>query len=74
MSALVTNQLQMRAITLSGSPKKNAACRSFSNMKSGSRPGVVIAYQKANTATSSSVCHRRRYFIYAVALTCNCCA
>jgi hypothetical protein len=45
MSASATNQVQMRCATLSGSPKKKAAWRSLSNMKFGTRPGVVIRYQ-----------------------------
>ena len=47
----------------SGSPKKNDAWRSLSNMTFGSRPGVVIGYQKASSATSSPPCHQRRSFI-----------
>ena len=39
------NQFQMRARILTGSPKKNAACRSFSNMNGGISPGLVITYQ-----------------------------
>src|SRR4030095_12475705 len=56
------NQLQTRAKILIGSPKKNAACRSFSNMTGGISPGVVIAYQNTNTATSTNACHSRRVF------------
>src|SRR6476659_271235 len=63
MSALTTNQVQMRPKILTGSPKKNAAWRSLSNMKLGSRPGVVSRCQTTNTATSKPACHRRRYFI-----------
>ena len=49
MSALTTNQVQIRPKTLTGSPKKNAAWRSFSNMKVGSRPGrwTLRAWQLA---------------------------
>ena len=54
MSALTTNQAQMRPKIFSGSPKKNAAWRSFSNMKLGSRPGVVSRCQTTKTATSSA--------------------
>ena len=50
MSALTTNQVQIRPKILTGSPKKNAAWRSFSNMKFGSRPGVVSRCQTTNTA------------------------
>ena len=63
MSWLVTNQAQMRAKILSGSPKKNAAWRSFSNMKFGSRPGFVSAYQATNTASSRPSCQTLRYFM-----------
>ena len=60
MSASVTNQAQMRATILSGSPKKKAAWRSLSNMKFGSRPGVVITCQKTKIATSSPACQGHR--------------
>src|SRR5450631_1957365 len=63
MSCPVTNQAQMRAKILSGSPKKNAAWRSFSNMKLGSRPGVVSRCQTTKTTTSTPSCQTRRYFI-----------
>src|SRR4029079_8720288 len=63
MSALTTNQVQIRPKIRTGSPKKNAAWRSFSNMKLGSRPGVVSRCQTTNTATSSPACQRRRYFM-----------
>ncbi len=59
MSASVTNQAQMRAKIFSGSPKKNAAWRSFSNMNGGISPGVVITCQNKNTASSRPTCHRR---------------
>ena len=75
MSASVTNQSQMRASTFSGSPKKNAAWRSLSNMKFGSRPGVVITCQNANTAASRPACQRRTYLIVGVPqAACSCCA
>ena len=63
MSALATNQVQMRPKILTGSPKKNAAWRSFSNMKLGSRPGVVSRCHETNTPTRSNSCQRRRCFI-----------
>src|SRR4249919_3097647 len=63
MSALTTNQVQMRPKILTGSPKKNAAWRSFSNMKFGSRPGVVSRCQATNTATSRPACQTRKYFM-----------
>src|SRR4030095_12389939 len=56
------NQLQTRAKILIGSPKNNAACRSFSNMTGGISPGVVIAYQNTNTATNTIACHSRSVF------------
>src|SRR6478672_3837843 len=68
MSALTTNQVQMRPKILTGSPKKNAAWRSFSNIKFGSRPGVVSRCQTTNTATSRPACQRRRYFIASVSV------
>ena len=54
MSALATNQAQMRPKIFSGSPKKNAAWRSFSNTNGGIRPGFVSTCQSTNTATSSA--------------------
>jgi hypothetical protein len=39
MSALVKNQAQVHPNTWMSSPKKNAACRSFSNTKGDIRPG-----------------------------------
>src|SRR6187455_2812698 len=63
MSALPTNHCQMRPKIFSGSPKKNAAWRSLSNMKVGSRPGVVSRCQTTKTATRSPACQTRRYLI-----------
>src|SRR5450755_4449675 len=63
MSALPMNHCQMRPKIFTGSPKKNAAWRSFSNMKVGSRPGVVSRCQTTKTAASSATCQRRRYFM-----------
>src|SRR3954452_9080662 len=60
MSWLATNQTQIRAKILTGSPKKNAAWRSFSNTKFGSSPGVVSRCQTTNTATSRPACQTRR--------------
>src|SRR5512147_3291922 len=60
MSALVTNQAQMRPKITTGSPKKNAAWRSFSNTNGGTRPGVVSTCQAANTSTSTTSCQARR--------------
>src|SRR5512137_740647 len=60
MSWSVTNQSQMRTKILIGSPKKNAACRSFSNMSGGITPGVVMAHQKTKITTSTSACQNRR--------------
>jgi hypothetical protein len=48
MSASTTNQVQMRPATLTGSPKKNAAWRSLSNITLGSSPGAVATYQKTD--------------------------
>src|SRR5438309_10220415 len=62
MSWPVTNQAQMRAKMRSGSPKKNAAWRSFSNMKFGSSPGVVSRCQTTKTVTSRPACQARRCF------------
>src|SRR5664279_1879270 len=63
MSWPVTNQAQTRAKILSGSPKKNAAWRSFSNTKFGRRPGVVSRCQTTKTARSRPACQKRRCFI-----------
>src|SRR5512134_2169633 len=60
MSRSMMNQSQMRTKIRTGSPKKNAACRSFSNMNGGISPGFVIACQKRNTATRTSSCQSRR--------------
>src|SRR5262252_6598053 len=62
MSRVVKNQAQMRASTRDGSPKKNAACRSFSNRKGGMRPGFVSTCQTTKTSASTSACHRIRFF------------
>ena len=59
MSASVTNQTQMRSKIFSGSPKKNAAWRSFSNMKVGTRPGLVITCQNTNSSTRMPNCQKR---------------
>jgi hypothetical protein len=60
MSALPKNQAQMRAKITSGSPKKKAAWRSFSNTTGGIRPGFVSTCHRPNTATSTASCHSRR--------------
>src|SRR5258706_12237612 len=60
MSALATNQFQMRPKILSGSPKKNAAWRSSANRNGGTRPGVVSRCQAMNTSTSRASCQARR--------------
>src|SRR5690606_34236716 len=44
----------------SGSPKKNAAWRSLSNMKVGTRPGLVMTCQNANSSASRLSCHTHR--------------
>ena len=66
MSASSTNQAHTRANTFSGSPKKNAAWRSLSNMKGGNKPGAVSKCQSAKSDSSKASCHRRRYFRWAV--------
>src|SRR5690606_277145 len=60
MSALVTNQAQMRWKITSGSPKKKAAWRSLSNRKGGMSPGAVSACHTPNTTTSTPSCQTRR--------------
>ena len=60
MSAWVTNQAQMREKIFSGSPKKNAACLSFSNMNGGIRPGWVNTCHSKKMATSRPTCQTRR--------------
>src|SRR5215213_7691485 len=72
MSWPVTNQPQMRPKILTGSPKKNAACLSFSNMKFGNRPGVVSRCQTRKTATSSPACQTRSAFIARSARAASC--
>src|SRR5262252_9416956 len=62
MSRVVKNQAQMRASTRDGSPKKNAACRSFSNRNGGMRPGLVSTCQMTKTSASTSACQRIRFF------------
>src|SRR5580765_4785294 len=63
MSAWPMNHCQIRSKIFSGSPKKNAAWRSFSNTKVGKRPGVVSRCQTTKTTTSSPTCQRRRYLM-----------
>src|SRR5664279_1925437 len=65
MSAWPKNHCQMRSKIFKGSPKKNAAWRSFSNMKFGNRPGVVSKYQTTKMTTSRASCQRRRNFMAA---------
>jgi hypothetical protein len=87
MSASATNQTQMRCATLTGSPKKKAAWRSLSNMKFGTRPGVVIRYQKPTSgrqqafmpATATQIAGPladglSSCHICHAAFTCSCCA
>src|SRR5262245_55176459 len=62
MSRVVKNQSQMRASTRSGSPKKKAAWRSFSNRNGGINPGLVSTYQAPNTSTSTNSCQSNRFF------------
>src|SRR4051812_13240070 len=60
MSALATNQSQMRPKIFSGSPKKKAACRSSAKRKGGTRPGAVSTCHATKTSTSSVSCQARR--------------
>src|SRR6516165_2423944 len=59
MSCWATNHAQMRPKILIGSPKKNAACWSFSKKKFGNSPGVVSKYQTTKTTTRSANCQTR---------------
>src|SRR5687768_15336623 len=63
MSALTTNQFQMRPKIFSGSPKKNAACWSFSNTNGGINPGFVSTCQRMKIVSSRLSCQNRRYFM-----------
>src|SRR6478672_4780264 len=63
MSAWPMNHCQIRSKIFSGSPKKKAAWRSFSNTKVGRRPGVVSRCQTMNTTASRPTCQTRRYFM-----------
>src|SRR6187399_1718193 len=60
MSAPVTNQAHTRPKIFSGSPKKKAAWRSFSNRNGGSRPGAVSTCHSTKIATSRPSCQARR--------------
>src|SRR3954467_6244947 len=64
MSALVKNQWPMRSKIFSGSPKKNAACGSFSNMNGGISPGLVSTCQTTKMSSSSPSCQTRRLRVF----------
>src|SRR6201991_3240481 len=63
MAPLVKNHATMREKILTGSPKKNAACWSFSNMIGGISPGSVLTCQSTKIAISRPACQRRRCFM-----------
>src|SRR5687768_13616683 len=53
------NQSQMRASTLSGSPKMKAARLGSPKYSGGSSVGLVATCQKTNTPASSASCQKR---------------
>src|SRR5882672_4040445 len=62
MSRVAKNHSQMRASTCTGSPKKNAACRSLSNRNGRINPGLVRTCQTTKTQTSTTSCQTRKLF------------
>src|SRR3954462_6894540 len=71
MSALVTNQAQMRAKIFSGSPKKKAAWLSPANRKCGNRPGVVSRCHSTKRPTSRDSCQPRNASLLMRAPSCG---
>ena len=61
MSPLTTNQAQTRPKIFSGSPKKNAACWSFSNTSGGIKPGLVVTCHNTKISTSRPSCQNLKF-------------
>src|SRR5687767_8527728 len=62
------NQSQMRASTLSGSPKMKAARLGSPKYSGGSSVGLVATCQKTNTPASSASCQKRSVVLLALLL------
>src|SRR4030095_3918153 len=61
MSRSTTNQFQIRARILTGSPKKNFASFSLLKKMGGTSPGLVMTYQTTKSTTRTPACQIRRF-------------